>query len=444
MADIRPFEAIRPAAELAARVAALPYDVYSREEAAEAVKGKEYSFLNIDRPETMFDKSHDMYADDVYEAAKNRYESQKKEGVYIRDEKPCYYIYELTMNGRRQTGIAALSSVDDYLNGICKKHENTVEAKERDRIHHVDSMSAQTGPIFLGYHTDAAIDKLVADWEAEHKPVYDFVSEDGIGHRVWVIDDAAKVEELKRLFSGLECTYIADGHHRAASAVKVALKRRKAAKAAGKEDENAEYNYFLSVLFPDNQLKIMDYNRVVKDLNGHSVSDFLDKLGEIYDIELTTLNCHASLETASIDELMRPTEKYEVGMYLDGRCYRLKLKRELIESVENDPVKSLDVSVLQEKVLSELLSIADPRTDSRIKFVGGIRGLYELVRDADAFTAETKKNGELEKKGSAVSFAMYPTSILELFSVADAGLLMPPKSTWFEPKLRSGLFIHEF
>ncbi len=443
MADIRPFEAIRPAAKLAARVAALPYDVYSREEAAEAVKGKEYSFLNIDRPETMFDASHDMYADDVYQAAKDRYEAQKKEGVYVKDEKPCYYIYELTMNGRSQTGIAALSSVDDYLSGVCKKHENTVEAKERDRIHHVDKLSAQTGPIFLAYHADDKIDGLVTGWKSSNEPTYDFISEDGIGHRVWVIDNAIKVQELKGLFAGLECTYIADGHHRAASAVKVALKRREEAKAAGKEDENAEYNFFLSVLFPDKELRIMDYNRVVKDLNGYSVSGFLDKLKEIFETEPVEAEECTSLKAAA-DELMRPKEKYEIGMYLDKTCYKLKLKPEFIEKIKNDPVKSLDVSVLQEEVLSKLLSIDDPRTNSRIKFVGGIRGLGELVKDADALTKETEKNGELEKNGPAVAFAMYPTSIAELFKVADAGLLMPPKSTWFEPKLRSGLFIHEF
>lgn len=443
MADIRPFVAIRPAEGLADRVAALPYDVYSREEAAEAVKERPYSFLNIDRPETMFDASHDMYAEDVYEAARTRYESQKKEGVYIRDEKPCYYIYELTMDGRSQTGIAALSSVDDYLNDVCKKHENTVEAKERDRIHHVDTLSAQTGPIFLAYHADEDIDKLVAFWESSHTPTYDFISEDGIGHRVWVIDDAAKVQELKNLFGGLKCTYIADGHHRAASAVKVALRRREAAKAAGKEDKNAEYNYFLSVLFPDKELRIMDYNRVVKDLNGYSVSGFLEKLGEIFDIEPAAAPNGAFLKDAA-SELMRPKEKYEIGMYLNKACYKLKLKPEFIEKIKSDPVKSLDVSVLQEEVLSKLLAIDDPRTNSRIKFVGGIRGLGELVKDADALTEEAVKKGELESRGPAVAFAMYPTSIAELFRVADAGLLMPPKSTWFEPKLRSGLFIHEF
>ena len=442
MADIRPFRAIRPAADKAADVAALPYDVYSREEAAEAVKNRPYSFLNIDRPETMFAPEHDMYADDVYKAAKERYEKQKAEGIYIKDDTDCFYIYEQTMDGRTQTGIAALSSVDDYLNGICRKHENTVAAKELDRIHHVDVMSAQTGPIFLSYHADGRIDALVNTEKEKKTPVYDFISEDGIRHRVWIIADKDVVAELGRLFSEIKCTYIADGHHRAASAVKVALKRREEAAAKGGYDASAEYNFFLSVLFPDSELRIMDYNRVVKDLNGYSVSDFLEALENIYNIECTSLLCEA--DSDDIDELLRPGEKYEVGMYLNGRTYKLKLKPEYASERAADPVKSLDVSVLQDEVLSKLLGIKDPRTDNRIRFIGGIRGLKELVKDAEGFTKESKAEGSLSKKGPAAAFAMYPTDISELFKVADAGLLMPPKSTWFEPKLRSGLFIHEF
>lgn len=442
MADIRPFRAVRPAADKAAEVAALPYDVYSREEAAEAVKNRPYSFLNIDRPETMFGSEHDMYADDVYKAAKERYEKQKAEGVYIKDDTDCFYIYEQTMDGRTQTGIAALSSVDDYLNGICRKHENTVAAKELDRIHHVDAMSAQTGPIFLSYHADNRINALVNAEKEKKAPVYDFISEDGIGHRVWIIADKDVVAELCRLFSEIKCTYIADGHHRAASAVKVALKRREEASAKGGYDASAEYNFFLSVLFPDSELRIMDYNRVVKDLNGYSVSDFLEALENIYDIECTSLLCES--DSDDIDELLRPGEKYEVGMYLYGRTYKLRLKPEYASERAADPVKSLDVSVLQDEVLSKLLGIRDPRTDNRISFIGGIRGLKELVKDAEDFTKESKAEGSLSKKGPAAAFAMYPTDISELFNVADAGLLMPPKSTWFEPKLRSGLFIHEF
>lgn len=450
MADIRPFGAVRPAKDKASEAAALPYDVYSREEAAEAVKGKPLSFLNIDRPETMFDPQHDMYADDVYEAAKARYESQKADGVYIKDESPCYYIYEQTMDGRVQTGIAALSSVDDYLSGVCKKHENTVEKKEQDRIRHVDAMSAQTGPIFLSYHARPAVNEICDAWKKEHAAEYDFVSEDGIGHRVWVINDPDTIDKLTGEFGKLDCTYIADGHHRAASAVKVALKRREAAGAD--YDRNADYNYFLSVLFPDSELKIMDYNRVVKDLNGLDVGDFLEALEDVFDVELTSLSCSDKEEGEHAEhgfglkmsaDILRPAVKSEIGMYLNGRSYMLKVKPEIVSERAADPVKCLDVSVLQDEVLSKLLGIEDPRTDSRISFIGGIRGVGELVRKAEQYTAEGIENGTSDR-GPAVAFAMYPTDISELFRVADAGLLMPPKSTWFEPKLRSGLFIHEF
>lgn len=427
MAVVRPFRAVRPADKYAAEVAALPYDVYSREEAAEAVKGRPLSFLNIDRPETMFPADHDMYAEDVYEAARNRYEAQKAEGIYEVDGKACYYIYEETMNGRSQTGIAALSSVDDYINGVCRKHENTVQKKETDRIEHVDHMSAQTGPIFLSYHKRDGIDAIVESWKQSRTAVNDFTSEDGIRHRVWVIDDDAAISALESEFGALECTYIADGHHRAASAVKVALKRRTA--AGENYSSEAEFNYFLSVLFPDDQLEIMDYNRIVKDLNGMETSDFLEALEQVFDVELTALACRA-------DEILRPEKKYDIGMYLNGRSYMLHVKPEYIEKVSQDPVRSLDVSALQEEVLSKLLGIEDPRTDPRISFVGGIRGLGELVRRVDG--------APVTEAGPAVAFAMYPTSIAELFRVADAGMLMPPKSTWFEPKLRSGLFIHEF
>lgn len=450
MADIRPFRAVRPAKDKASAVAALPYDVYSREEAAEAVKDKPLSFLNIDRPETMFEPQHDMYADDVYEAAKTRYERQKAEGIYQSDDTDCYYIYEQTMDGRVQTGIAALSSVDDYLSGVCKKHENTVEKKEQDRIHHVDTLSAQTGPIFLSYHARPAINEICSAWKSEHAPEYDFVSEDGIGHRVWVIGDTDTVDKLTDEFGELECTYIADGHHRAASAVKVALKRREA--AGDGYDKTAEYNYFLSVLFPDSELKIMDYNRVVRDLNGMDVGDFLEALEEVFDVELTSLCCSDREEGAQAGtgfglkmsaDILRPARKYDIGMYLNGRSYMLSVKPEYREQTAGDPVGSLDVSVLQNEVLSKLLGIEDPRTDSRISFIGGIRGVGELVRKAEQFTAEGVQNGHADR-GPAAAFAMYPTDISELFRVADAGLLMPPKSTWFEPKLRSGLFIHEF
>ena len=436
MADIRPFRAVRPEKSIVGDVAALPYDVYSREEAAEAVKGRPLSFLNIDRPETMFPPDQDMYADEVYAAAGDRYQRQKAEGIYLQDEKPCFYIYEETMDGRVQTGIAALSSVDDYLNGICKKHENTVAKKEQDRIRHVDALSAQTGPIFLSYHARPAIDEAVNSWKEAHEAENDFQGENGVRHRVWAVTDDTVISLLQKEFAALDSTYIADGHHRAASAVKVALMRREAAGTG--YDRNAEYNYFLSVLFPDEQLKIMDYNRVVKDLNGFTVPAFLEALEENFEIGLTSLLCRE--ESSGI---LAPSRKYEIGMYLGGRSYLLRAKPELIGKIAEDPVKSLDVSVLQEEVLSKLLGIEDPRTDSRIRFIGGIRGTGELVREAETFTKAGAESGKADR-GPAAAFAMYPTSITELFRVADAGLLMPPKSTWFEPKLRSGLVTYKY
>lgn len=441
MAVVRPFKAVRPAPEAACKVASLPYDVYSRAEAAAAVRGKPMSFLNIDRPETMFEPDHDMYAPEVYEAAAERFRSQKRDGVYITEKKACYYIYELTMEGRTQTGIAALSSVDDYLKGVCRKHENTVEAKELDRIRHVDVMSAQTGPIFLAYHGREDINVIVEGWKKANKPVYDFVSEDGIRHRVWVIDGDEAISRLNKLFEGLDATYIADGHHRAASAVKVALKRRKEALDNGGPDENAEYNYFLSVLFPDSELRIYDYNRVVRDLNGLTKDGFLAALSDVYDIRRLPSGQEALKKDAGA---LRPSRKYDVGLYLAGEAYMLSLKDEIKKQASGDPVKSLDVSVLQDHVLSPILGIRDPRTDKRIEFIGGIRGMSELMARADKYTEENAGNAALCSKGPAAAFAMYPTSIDELLDVADAGLLMPPKSTWFEPKLRSGLFIHEF
>ena len=435
MADIRPFRAVRPVSSKAADAAALPYDVYTREEAAEAVKGKPLSFLNIDRPETMFPPEQDMYSDEVYAAAASRYQEQKKEGLYQQDPKACFYLYEETMNGRVQTGIAAVCSVDDYLDGVCRKHENTFAEKELDRIRHVDTMSAQTGPIFLSYHARPGIDAIVSEWKETHPAENDFVSEDGVRHRVWVISGEEQISGLRKEFEALPCTYIADGHHRAASAVRVAQNRRE---AAGPDyDRNAEYNYFLAILFPDNQLEIMDYNRVVKDLNGFSTEEFLEALEEVFETELTSLICRP--ESA---QLLKPRAKGEIGMYLDGKSYLLKIRPGYSEKIDGDPVKSLDVSVLQDEVLAPLLGIRDPRTDSRIRFVGGIRGLGKLAADADAFTAAGIAAGNAGR-GPAVAFAMYPTSIAELFRVADSGLLMPPKSTWFEPKLRSGLFIHE-
>ena len=412
MATIRPFGAIRPIPDKAAVIAALPYDVYNRQEAKEAVKGNPDSFLNIDRAETQFDDSVDTYAECVYEKAHDLLWEKIAKGDFLREDAPCYYIYELTMEGRVQTGIVACASIDDYEHQVIKKHENTRADKEADRIHHVDSCNAQTGPIFLAYRANAVIREIVAKTK-QQAAVYDFTSEDGIRHRVWVISEADDINAIRASFDSIGEIYIADGHHRAASAVKVGLKRRA---EHPDYDGSEEFNYFLSVLFPDEELMIMDYNRVIKDLNGLSADAFLAKVQEIFDVR--------PVERTD----RKPGKKGNFSMYLEGNWYLCTI-RETDRST--DPVKGLDVSLLQELLLAPVLGIGDPKTDKRIDFVGGIRGLDELERrcsvDGDCVCA----------------FAMYPTDIQELFAVADAGLLMPPKSTWFEPKLRSGLFIHE-
>lgn len=409
MAVVKPFICIRPAKEHAAEVAALPYDVYNRKEACAAVKGNPLSFLNIDRAETQFSDDVDTYADCVYEKARELLDSQIADGIYVTDAGDHYYLYELTMDGRSQTGIVACCSIDDYVNGVIKKHENTREEKELDRIRHVDTVNAQTGPIFLAYRQNTVLKEIVA--EEKTKPaLYDFVSDDGIRHRVWRIDGADRTDAIEAAFAAILSTYIADGHHRAASAVKVGLKRR--TKHPGYTGEEP-FNYFLSVLFPDEELMILPYNRVVRDLNGMSTEQFFEKLKEKFELEEIGKEPYA------------PVQKGTFGMYLDGTWYALKI---LPQYRSADPVKGLDVSILQDHLLAPVLGIGDPRTDKRIDFIGGIRGLKELER---------RVGEDME-----VAFSMYPTSIEELLSVADAGLLMPPKSTWFEPKLRSGLFIH--
>ena len=410
MAVVKPFICIRPAKENAAKVASLPYDVYNRKEACAAVAGNPVSFLNIDRAETQFSDDVDTYADCVYEKARELLDTQIAEGVYVTDAGDHYYLYELTMDGRSQTGIVACSSIDDYVNGVVKKHENTREDKELDRIRHVDTVNAQTGPIFLAYRQNETLKAIVAEEKA--KPVlYDFVSDDGIRHRVWKIDDPAQTAAIEAAFAAIPATYIADGHHRAASAVKVGLKRR--AENPGYTGEEP-FNYFLSVLFPDEELMILPYNRVVKDLNGMSREQFFEAIKGKFELEEIGKEPYA------------PAEKGTFGMYLDNTWYALKV---LPQYRSADPVKGLDVSILQDQLLGPVLGIGDPRTDKRIDFIGGIRGLKELERRV--------------REDMEIAFSMYLTSIEELLAVADAGLLMPPKSTWFEPKLRSGLFIHK-
>lgn len=412
MAVIRPFQGVRPAEGLASSIAALPYDVYDREEAREVVDKNPLSFLKIDRAETQFAPDTDMYSQPVYDRARDTLEEMIQDGSFVRDEDPCYYIYALMMNGRIQTGLVGCASIDDYMENRIKKHENTREDKELDRTRHVDTLSAQTGPIFLAYHARPELDTMIAAVKLT-APLYDFTSEDSVRHQVWKISSPENITKIAHIFEGIDNIYIADGHHRAASAVKAGLKRRKEHPDFSGEEE---FNYFLSVLFPAEELHIYDYNRVVADLNGYTFDDFLDLLRSGFEI------------TDMGHEVCRPSCKGEIGLYGNGCWYRLTAHPHLFSE---DPVNRLDVSVLQNVVLGPLLNIRDPKTDSRIRFVGGIRGLDVLAEAVD-------------RAGDGAAFAMYPTSMEELLAVADAGLLMPPKSTWFEPKLRSGFFIHQF
>lgn len=413
MAVVRPFKAIRPAPELAGKVAALPYDVMNSEEARQMVVGNPYSFLHVDKAEIDLDPSIDLYDTRVYEKARDNLNKMIADGVFVQDKKACLYIYKQVMNGRAQIGIVGCTAVDDYRNNIIKKHELTRADKEQDRVNHVDYCDANTGPIFLTYRAKASVNEIVAQ-QMVKAPVYDFVSEDGIGHTVWVVDDTATVEKLCQEFAGVDYLYIADGHHRSASAVRVGGMRRQ---AKPDYDGSEEFNYFLSVIFPDEQLYIMDYNRIVKDLNGNTAEQFLVKVGEKFHV------------TAYAGEgALKPEKKHTYGMYLAGKWYLLEAKEDTYDAA--DPVARLDVSILQSNLLSPLLGIGDPRTDKRIDFVGGIRGLNALSDRVDS--------GEM-----TVAFSMFPTTMEDLMDIADAGAIMPPKSTWFEPKLRSGLFIHK-
>lgn len=426
MADIKPFRAIRPGKGLEQRIAALPYDVYSREEAKREVEREPLSFLRVDRAETQLADDVDIYADEVYDKAHELLWEMVEKGELLQETADCYYVYELVMNGRSQTGIVACASVDDYLHQTIKKHENTREDKELDRIRHVDCCQAQTGPIFLAYRTHPAIGEETGR-AMEGRALYDFQAADGVIHRVWKIEEKGAIARIRNAFHEVGDIYIADGHHRCASAVKVSLKRRAADPGyTGKE----EYNYFLSVLFPDDQLMIMDYNRVVKDLNGMEKEEFLERISHSFVVEKMGR------------ESYRPDKKGRFGMCLADGWYRLEAMEQGAcqgkqistglnweEDCRIHPEKGLDVSVLQDRLLAPVLGIQDPKTDKRIDFVGGIRGLEELERRVHT--------------DAAVAFSMFPTSIEELFAVADAGRLMPPKSTWFEPKLRSGILIHQ-
>lgn len=409
MALYRAFKAFRPEKSKQALIPALPYDVMNSDEAREMVKGNPYSFLHIDKAEIDLPKGTDIYSDEVYKKAKENLDNLEKTGALIQDKKPCFYIYRQIMNGRSQTGIVGCASIDDYMNNVIKKHEHTLAIKEQDRIRHVDTCNANTGPIFLTYRKNDVISNAVNDWVNSHEAVYDFVA-DGVIQTVWAIDDDDIINTVSNEFAKIDALYIADGHHRCASAVKVGQKRREE-KPDYTGDE--EFNFFLSVAFPDDELEIMDYNRVVKDLNGMSREEFLDAVSN-------------SFEAEKVDTQYKPTKRHTFGMLIENDWYKLTAKDSIID--ESDPVKRLDVSILQDNLLSPILDIDDPKTNDRIDFIGGIRGLDELERRC--------------KDDMKLAFAMYPTSIDDLMSIADANLIMPPKSTWFEPKLLSGIFIH--
>ena len=412
MAIIRPFKAYRPIKEHVKDIAALPYDVMSSKEARGMVKNNKYSFLHVDRAEVNLDESVGEYDKVVYDTAKKVLENMIEEGLYIQEKAPAIYIYQQIMDGRGQKGIVCCTSVDDYINNIIKKHERTRLLKEIDRVNHVDICNANTGPIFLTYRNKNEISSIVEEW-TKKEPVYDFISEDGNGHRVWIIDDNIVIEKLVKLFKSIKYLYIADGHHRSASAVKVALKRRK---QLGKYTGNEEFNYFLSIIYPDTELKVFDYNRTVKDLNGLSEEEFFSKVEESFYLSKSESNKPVS-----------PKNKHEFGMYMNKQWFILRAKDGSFD--ESNPIDSLDVSILQNNLLNPILGISDPTKSERIEFIGGIRGLKELENRADT--------------DMKVSFSMYATTIDDIMNVADSGKTMPPKSTWFEPKPRSGIFIHK-
>lgn len=410
MAIVKPFQAIRPEKKYVGKIAALPYDVYNRDEARAVVEENPLSFLAIDRAETSFPKEYDIYGEWVYKKAGELLNQWLERGYFVKDSQKGFYLYELTWRGRVQNGIVAVSSVDDYLNRTILKHENTREEKEADRIRHIEGCNAQTGPIFLTYDDQEELNLLTKEIK-NREPDYDFTNEDGVRHRVFSIFEKEYIEKIENGFKKVNKIYIADGHHRCASAVKVCLKRRE---QEVNYDESAEYNCFLSVLFPKSELEILDYNRVIRDLNGLSEEEFLEKLKTNFHIEKK-------------ETMYSPANKGEFGMYLKNQWYSLKFKH--MDKVKDNIIAELDVSILQDYCFEPILGIENPRTNFNIDFSGGIRGLQELERRVHA--------------DCKVAFSMKATSMEELFRVAEAGLLMPPKSTWFEPKLRSGLFIHQ-
>ncbi|MDR3305104.1 MAG: DUF1015 family protein [Clostridiales Family XIII bacterium] len=411
MATVRAFRAIRPAEGAAARVAALPYDVMSAAEAREMTRGDELSFLHVDKAEIDLDPAMDPYSDAVYAKAKSNLDRLIREGALFRDADEVFYIYKLTMDGREQAGFVGCASADDYLENRIRKHEFTRADKERDRIRHVDTLNANTGPIFLAHRAEGALSRIAAAWMASHDPIYDFTADGGVRHTVYRIGDPAENERITAAFADVPALYIADGHHRCASAVRVAQLRR-AANPGYTGDE--EFNFFLAVIFPADQLAIMDYNRLLKDMNGLDEKSLFAEIEKSFDVSKAASPVH-------------PAARHEFGMCLAGEWYRLKAHSGLID--ETDPVQRLDVSILQRLLLAPVFGIEDPRTSDRIDFAGGIRGLEYL---------EARVRDDMK-----AAFSLYPTAMDELMDIADAGEVMPPKSTWFEPKLLSGLFIHE-
>jgi uncharacterized protein (DUF1015 family) len=413
VAKIKPFRALRPIPELVSQVASPPYDVINREEAYQMAKNNPYSFLHVSKAEIDLDSTVNPYDERVYKKAKDNLNRLVKEKVYLKEEKETFYLYRQIMEGRTQTGLVVCASIDDYLKGIIKKHENTRADKEEDRIKHIEYTDANTGPVFLTYKAKEEINQIISKWIEAKSPIYNFTFEDRITHTCWIIDDKSIIQQLVNLFDKIDYFYIADGHHRAAAGVKVGLRKREQLKDYGGKEE---FNYFLSVLFPHNELYIMEYNRVVKDLFGNSPEEFIRKVSRNFNIERKRGG-----------ERYTPTQKHVFGMYLNNIWYKLTARPKTFN--KNDSLEKLDVSILQNNLLAPILGIKDPRLDQRIEFVGGIRGLKELERRVD--------------KGMKAAFALFPTSIEELMAVADAGKIMPPKSTWFEPKLYCGIFIHQ-
>lgn len=413
MAVFKPFRALRPVPSRAAEIASPPYDVMDSDEARIEVQKHPLSFIHVEKPEVDLAPGTDLYDPAVYAKARENLDKYSLQGLMEQDETPMFYIYRQTMDGREQNGLVGLTSVDEYMEGKIKKHEFTRADKEADRIRHVDACDAHASPVFFTYRQRHDIDAVVQRVKQAKSPIYDFVSDDGIGHSLWLVDDPADIGAIQAGFAEMDCLYVADGHHRTASAAKVGLLRREQHPDYTGEEE---FNFFMAVIFPDRELKIFDYNRVVKDLNGHSQEEFLKLVEQKF--ELTSITEGGNYH---------PGQTHEIGMYFDHNWFRLVPKAGSWDA--DNPVASLDVSILQDNLLHPILGIGDPRRDKRIDFVGGIRGLDELVRRVDSGR-------------EVVAFAMFPTSMDELLRIADAGLIMPPKSTWFEPKLRSGLFIH--